>query len=541
MIEVKIRRIKIIFLITLALILPLLVFGVMNLDGDYYWQKKYLSMQWLFLKTKIEYLVQNSQLLANGSQNNLKPMEAGKLARSVPVLLYHGVIEDPDWTPDDVNIRLDDFKKQMTLLKSLGYETVSLDDFLAFLRGEKNLPAKSFLLTFDDGRKDSYYPVDPILKALGYRAVMFVITGRSLDQDKRANTFHLDEVELKKMAQSGRWEIGSHTENGHDFERIDAQGSQGHFLSNKLWLKYEGRSETEEEYRRRIEKDLAGSKSDIEKKLGTPVKAFAYPFGDFGTGSVNFPASRYVVPPLVQKIFPYSFYQARESDYIGNYPGNQFLLKRLTVNSQIAPDKLATNLLNSQDKTISLFEDKFQNDKGWIEGWGKRQFKDGLMLTGPTNSEDSSLTFLNGSYLWKNYSFDSEIQLIKGNAFGLLARYQDGNNYASCDFSENELSIDEHREGIDYTLAQIPLSSQIFFSRTNVGVSVNEQGISCLVNGKTVLAASLDSKLSRGGIGFKTWDSKLFNSELLVKKVNVSNLSIFDGASFRGTIGQNQE
>jgi peptidoglycan/xylan/chitin deacetylase (PgdA/CDA1 family) len=532
----SIRRIKIIILVILPIITIGLVFGVMNLEGDYYWQKNFALMQWRFLTTRTEYLIQNIGLLGGNSQNSMKSIQAGKFASSVPVLLYHGVIEESNWVPDEVNVRFDDFREQMMLLKSLGYETVSLDDFLAFVNGEKNLPEKSFLLTFDDGRKDSYYTVDPILKALGYQAVMFTITGRSLDQDKRANTFHLDEVELEKMAGSGRWDIESHTKNGHDLEAIDAVGTGGHFLSNKLWLKYEGRLETNEEYQKRIENDLLASKTDIEKKLGRPVKAFAYPFGDFGLGSVNFSESQNVILPLVQKIFPYSFYQARESDYAGNYPNRQFLLKRLTVNSEISPEKLATALMNSQEKIGQSFEDRFQKDNGWMEGWGKRQFKDGLMLTGPTDSEDSSLTFLNGTYLWRNYTFESEVQLIKGRAFALLARYQDGNDYASCDFGENELSINEHRDGVDYTLAQIPFSSQIFFSQAKTGISVNDQDIACLVGGKSVLNATLNSKLSQGGIGFKTWDNQLFNSELLVKKVNVNNLTISERKSFRGVI-----
>ena len=67
------------------------------------------------------------------------------------------------------------------------------------MKGEKNLPEKSFLLTFDDGRKDSYYPVDPILKALDYRAIMFVISGRSLGDEKEVSPFYLSSSELKRM------------------------------------------------------------------------------------------------------------------------------------------------------------------------------------------------------------------------------------------------------------------------------------------------------------------------------------------------------
>jgi peptidoglycan/xylan/chitin deacetylase (PgdA/CDA1 family) len=533
----EVRKIKLILTGILLLIVFALVLGVLSLNGDYYWQGKYINMQWLFSKTRAEYAIQTSSLFNNSNQNNFRTIAVGKSAQSVPILLYHGIITDPKWTPDEVNTRLDDFQRQMVLLKSLGYQTISLDDFIAFLNGEKQLPEKSFLLTFDDGRKDSYYPVDPILKALGYRAVMFVITGRSLEESVRENTFHLDTVELKKMVQSGRWEIESHTQNGHEMETIDAQGDQGHFLSNKLWLLSEGRLETDEEYQNRIENDLVDSKEDIEKKLGTKVKAFAYPFGDFGSASVNFSQSLEILAPMLEKIFPYSFYQARESDFIGNYPGSSHLLKRLGVSSQVSSDQLATKLLNSQDKLGSKYEDKFINDRGWMEGWGKRQFKNGLMLTGPTDSEDSSLTFLDGTQLWQDYSFESEVQLEKGKAFALLARYQDGNDYVSCDFGDSELSIEEQLGGSNITLAQISHSSDIFATPQKTGVSVKGKNVSCLINGKIVLNSTLDNdKLTHGGIGFKTWDNKIFNSELLVKLVEVRDISIAIPGSFKGAM-----
>src|SRR3989344_3875806 len=61
-------------------------------------------------------------------------------------------------------------------LMNAGFNTIGGDELNAFMRGEKMLPARSFVITFDDGRKDSYYPVDPLLDVLGYKALVFVIT-----------------------------------------------------------------------------------------------------------------------------------------------------------------------------------------------------------------------------------------------------------------------------------------------------------------------------------------------------------------------------
>lgn len=119
-------------------------------------------------------------------------------AKSVPVLVYHGLIAKPD----KVSTSLEEFKDDMFALKTAGYQTVRLADFQAYIQGKKTLPDKSFLLTFDDARKDSYYPADPILKELHYSAVMFVITDTL---DSKTNRFHLTKSELIKMKNSGRW------------------------------------------------------------------------------------------------------------------------------------------------------------------------------------------------------------------------------------------------------------------------------------------------------------------------------------------------
>lgn len=541
MLEISIKRIKFFFLALVAILIISLTAGVIHLDGSYYWQGKYLAMQWIFLSTRVEYLSESHLGLYKNeglSMEKLTEAETAGSARAIPVLLYHGVIEDPAWVPDDVNIRFSDFKKDMILLKSLGYETVSIDDFLAYTRGEKALPAKSFLLTFDDGRKDSYYPVDPILKALGYRATMFVISGRSLDQSKEENTFHLNEIELQKMVNSGRWDIESHGKDDHDLEKIDAQGDQGHFLSNKIWLKYEGRIENDEEFKKRIEDDLSQSKKDIEEKLGVKVQAFAYPFGDYGTSSVNYPESKNIILSMTENIFPYSFYQVRNSDFIGNYPENSHLLKRFPVTSEIKPVDLANVLINSLDKQNITYEDKFTSDKGWIEGWGSRQFQDGLMLTGPTNSEDSSLTFLDGTYLWKDYTFKGKVKLVKGKSFAFLARYKDGDDYISCDYGAEEISINIHQNGEETRLTDVPISSQIFTNEIEAGISVKDQNVSCLLNNSPVVSAQLSQNFSNGGIGLKTWDNELHNSEIIVKDVIVQDIVAVNAGSFRGIISK---
>lgn len=520
MLDLQLKNVK--FLLTIAAVIVVigLIWGISSLKGNFYWNQKYLKMQWAYLTMKAEFLIYQHKNASYAENTSISKEKAG----SVPILLYHGVIEDPNWKSDGVNIRLEDFKRQMFELKVAGYETISTKDFLDYLAGKKSLPEKAFLLTFDDGRQDSFYPVDPILRVLGYKAVMNVITGRSFAKNNEWNHFHLTGEELQKMAASGRWEMESHTQNGHDFERIDANGKFGHFLSNKLWLKYEGRLETDQEYERRIRDDLAGAKKDLEQKLGAKVLFFAYPFGDFGTASENFPASREILSRIVREIYPYSFYQARDYDFPANYPGEFYLIKRINVDSSVSAEQLLS-LLNESRARDGNFSDNFKENRGWVAGWGSIDFQNGLMLARSTKEEDSSLAYLNGSFAWTDYSFESSVKILAGRSFALVGRYKDGNNYVSCDFVVDHVAVSRRSRDNEEILAENSLDLGYLKSReVSVGMRANGNDIECLVEGKTITRTKVGSEFLNGGIGFKTWDERLNNSSLLVKEVKVEKI-----------------
>lgn len=503
-----------------------MVSSISILKDNYYWRNQYFAMQWDFVKTQIEFSKYSYGGLTNRFfEKKSIPVNSGNIKKttSVPILLYHGVIREPDWNPDEVSIRLVDFKKQMFALKKAGYQTVKLEDYLAFTKGEKELPEKSFLITFDDGRKDSYYPVDPILKTLGYTAVMNVITGRSLGLDKGKTFFHLSQGELRKMIESGRWEMDSHGRNDHDYQKIDSNGKDGHFLSNKLWLTEKNRLETEDEYRKRIYNDLLGSKNDLEKKLGIKALAFAYPFGDFGQASENFPESRGIIIEIAKAIFPLSFAQVGSSDFPTNYAENSFIAKRINVNSLITSEGLLNMIEGAQTKAMG-YEDDFSQNKGWIRGWGSMIIGENAMTISDSQEEDSGLAFLSGSYLWRNYFAEAKVALQKGDAFAFSARYYDENNYVSCDFSNSHIALTQRVRGQDMPDIEAPQVTYLNSGReAEVAIYVNNNQASCYLDGKAVVSGTLSSELEHGGISFKVWDSVQKGTTLQVKKIKVSD------------------
>jgi hypothetical protein len=68
------------------------------------------------------------------------------------------------------------FEAQMKELKDRGITVIPMQDLLAWKRGEKNIPPRCAVITFDDGWKSQYEVAWPIMKKFGYPFTMFIYT-----------------------------------------------------------------------------------------------------------------------------------------------------------------------------------------------------------------------------------------------------------------------------------------------------------------------------------------------------------------------------
>ena len=105
---------------------------------------------------------------------------------------------------DGLTVTPEDLRAQWLYLRDSGYECLTLTRFLAIMRGEGKPPAKSFLLTFDDGYRNNLDYVLPLLKEFGWEATIFIIAGTldgsmSPDEDHEAAK-KLSIEELESMA-----------------------------------------------------------------------------------------------------------------------------------------------------------------------------------------------------------------------------------------------------------------------------------------------------------------------------------------------------
>ena len=169
--------------------------------------------------------------------------------RAVPVLMYHHV------TPAGgaINATPANFESQLQWLKANGYRSLTSDQFAAHLNGEA-APAKSVLITFDDGYLDNYLYAWPLLKKYGFTAMIFLVTSWNQDgparplqgADKPDAPDHatcmqrvaqgdFDDVALRwseigRMLEGGVCEFHSHTHTHTRWDKTDAVNKNAHMV-----------------------------------------------------------------------------------------------------------------------------------------------------------------------------------------------------------------------------------------------------------------------------------------------------------------------
>jgi peptidoglycan/xylan/chitin deacetylase (PgdA/CDA1 family) len=92
------------------------------------------------------------------------------------ILMYHSVMDDPtseQSTLGGIIHSTQVFREQMELV-ARHFNAVSCDDVLSFLKGNKTLPPRAVVITFDDGYADNYQAAKDILSPLGIPAVFYV-------------------------------------------------------------------------------------------------------------------------------------------------------------------------------------------------------------------------------------------------------------------------------------------------------------------------------------------------------------------------------
>lgn len=151
-----------------------------------------------------------------------------------PILEYHQVTDEVlDPVYEVYNVPPAEFAAQLDYLQAEGYTTITLQDFMRVVHGKGTLPEKPIILTFDDGYKDNYTEMLPILEAHGMTAVVYVIT----NELGKAGYMTVDE--LKDMQRRGL-EIGSHTSDHLPLTSQNKITQRRQIHESKIFLEWSG-------------------------------------------------------------------------------------------------------------------------------------------------------------------------------------------------------------------------------------------------------------------------------------------------------------
>ncbi len=189
----------------------------------------------------------------------------------VAVLGYHNFSETKPVS--DMLMRTSEFREQMEYIRQAGLTVISMQEFLEWRFGARELPAECVLITLDDGWRSVYTDAYPILKEYGYPFTVFLYT--SYLSGRGTSMSH---AMIREMQQNGAT-VGSHSMN---------------HLYPKQWKAKQ--AEGEEAYAALVDRELGESREKLGVLFG-PVNTYCYPGG-------------YVTQPMLDRLPGYGYVAA---------------------------------------------------------------------------------------------------------------------------------------------------------------------------------------------------------------------------------------
>jgi peptidoglycan/xylan/chitin deacetylase (PgdA/CDA1 family) len=233
------------------------------------------------------------------------------------ILMYHSINKDNAF----FIVTEKNFKKQLEYLKRKKLKIIKLSDLIKKIKNREDV-SNHVCITFDDGYKDNYDTVFPIIKKYSFPITIFIVTdyiGKVLRTSQVAKEI-LSESNIREMSDSGLIEFMPHT--------------QSHCLLNKISLA-------------RVRQEIDESKKKIEQITQKKATVFAYPKGRFTDDVVEY---------------------LRKGDWLGavtikeglvNKNGDLFKLERNSIDS-------TTTFIQFKGK-ISQTIDKYNQIKKWLK------------------------------------------------------------------------------------------------------------------------------------------------------------------------------
>lgn len=181
-----------------------------------------------------------------------------RLTHGTPILMYHAFGKLGESASRYV-VPVQRFERQMALLKRLHYRVLSLEDYLRYRAEDCLPPARSVVLTVDDGYLDNYAVAYPILRRYGFPATIFLVSGNVGDANRWDKQGLLRGRPLMAWAKiqemmQGDMTFGAHTQTHPMLTAVTAD---------------------------RARTEIDGSRTNLAQALDRPTALFSYPHGQY--------------------------------------------------------------------------------------------------------------------------------------------------------------------------------------------------------------------------------------------------------------------
>jgi len=172
----------------------------------------------------------------------------------IPIITYHAIgdVASPLWTSAE------SFERHLQALAANGFQTVSLSDAIAAMKGQQTLPPKPIVLTFDDGYASVAEQAWERLAHWGFSATVFLVTdycGKTNYWPGQPRTMPemplLSWKQIEALAADG-CEFGAHTKDHCALPLLTKEA---------------------------IARQLSASQEAIATRTGQCANTFAYPYG----------------------------------------------------------------------------------------------------------------------------------------------------------------------------------------------------------------------------------------------------------------------
>lgn len=183
--------------------------------------------------------------------------------KEIPILMYHRLIDNiENIGVHTIYYNVNEFENQLKYLKENNYITITFKDLIKLTEKERK-EKKYIILTFDDGYRDNYDLLFPLLKKYQMKAVIYMVSHLKNNEwdvkETGEKSFELmTEKEILEMHDSGLVEFGGHTMHHVKLDTLNYSEQKEEILGNKIYL---------------------------EELLKEKLVSFAYPFGRFNENS----------------------------------------------------------------------------------------------------------------------------------------------------------------------------------------------------------------------------------------------------------------